>query len=107
MPYAVIPAAAPTACASGTGTMPAPSWEANSGEPDELRHLVRFLSARVAGEEEARSLTGQVCDAIVPLRDHRWPGNFRELEQCVRSVMLRGSYSPPGSRPASASTGGR
>ncbi|MBV9494990.1 MAG: sigma-54-dependent Fis family transcriptional regulator, partial [Acidobacteria bacterium] len=54
------------------------------GEPDELRHLVRFISARVAGEEEAATLTDQVCDAIAPMRDYRWPGNFRELEQCVR-----------------------
>src|ERR1051325_5645212 len=73
------------------------------GEPDELRHLVRFISARVAGEEEARSLTDQVCDAIAPLRDYRWPGNFRELEQCVRSVMLRGAYAPPAApRPSDA-----
>ena len=41
-------------------------------------------------------LTAEVVRAIEgsPGRDYRWPGNFRELEQCVRSVMLRGSYTP-------------
>ncbi len=63
-----------------------------AGSEKELTHLVRFISARVAGEEEAEELTRQVVNAID--RDHRWPGNFRELEQCVRSVMLRGSYEP-------------
>jgi DNA-binding NtrC family response regulator len=66
------------------------------GEPDELRHLVCFISARVAGEEEGPSLAEQVLQAIErsPGRAYRWPGNFRELEQCVRSVMLRGEYRP-------------
>ena len=32
-----------------------------------------------------------------------WPGNFRELEQCVRSVLVRGCYRPHAN--ASPSTG--
>jgi transcriptional regulator with AAA-type ATPase domain len=71
-----------------------------AGGSDELQHLVRFICTRVAGEEEAESLTDEVMDAIdvSPGRGYDWPGNFRELEQCVRSVMLRGGYQPKQSR---------
>jgi DNA-binding NtrC family response regulator len=67
-----------------------------AGSPDELRHLVRFICSRVAGEEEAESLAAEVTRAIAdsPGPGYAWPGNFRELEQCVRSVMLRGTYQP-------------
>jgi transcriptional regulator with PAS, ATPase and Fis domain len=67
-----------------------------AADPGELQHLVRFISARVAGDDEADELAGEVVRAIEtsPGRDYRWPGNFRELEQCVRSVMLRGDYRP-------------
>ncbi|MGH9421005.1 MAG: sigma 54-interacting transcriptional regulator, partial [Thermoanaerobaculia bacterium] len=67
-----------------------------TGNDDELSHLVRFICARVAGEEEAAPLSAEVMRAIdvSPGRTYQWPGNFRELEQCVRSVMLRGTYEP-------------
>ena len=67
-----------------------------AGSEDELSHLVRFICTRVAGEAEAEPLAEDVIRAIEvsPGPAYNWPGNFRELEQCVRSVMLRGDYRP-------------
>ena len=73
-------------------TVTTPTLREQLAEGDELRHLVRFVAARVAGEAEGESLAADVLRAIDPA--HSWPGNFRELEQCVRSVMLRGTYRP-------------
>ena len=75
-----------------------------AGSETELAHLVRFISARVAGADEAEPLTDEVLRAIAvsPGRDYCWPGNFRELEQCVRSVMLRGEYRPAAATPSDA-----
>jgi DNA-binding NtrC family response regulator len=69
-------------------------------ERGELAHLVRFVCTRVAGDEEAGTLAVEVLRAIdaSPGIGYQWPGNFRELEQCARSVMLRGSYEPPARR---------
>jgi len=77
-----------------------------AGSPDELEHLVRFICTRVAGDDEASTLTAEVMRAVEksPGFAYRWPGNFRELEQCVRSVMLRGTYEP---RPAAVHTDAR
>ena len=73
------------------------------GRPDERRALVRFIAARVAGDEEAESLAGESERWIAEhLGDgYRWPGNVRELEQCVRNVMIRGEYRPPSAAPLS------
>lgn len=50
---------------------------------------------RVAGDEaddclaEVQQWIGKHLPA-----DYSWPGNYRELEQCVRNVMIRGAYQP-------------
>jgi DNA-binding NtrC family response regulator len=66
--------------------------------PDDLLNLVRFLAARVLpGEgEEGDSLANEVVEWIDSNlgRDYAWPGNFRELEQCVRNVLIRKQYRP-------------
>ena len=65
-------------------------------DPEELRYLVQYIAKRIAGESEAGGLTGEVCQWIgknLGLR-YTWPGNFRELEQAVRNIMLHGEYLP-------------
>ncbi|MFG0319089.1 MAG: sigma 54-interacting transcriptional regulator [Planctomycetota bacterium JB042] len=66
------------------------------GDVDELRHLVRYIAARMAGEAEADALTAEVVDWVGRTLglDYAWPGNFRELEQCVRNVLIRMEYRP-------------
>jgi transcriptional regulator with PAS, ATPase and Fis domain len=63
--------------------------------PDLLRDLVVHMARRVAGEE-ARELAAEV-EAWIAANlgaDYPWPGNFRELEQCVRNVLIRHNYRP-------------
>ena len=63
--------------------------------PDVLWDLTGYIANRVAGEE-ADELAAEVQSWI---RDHlglnySWPGSIRELEQCVRNVMIRREYHP-------------
>ena len=80
--------------------------------PDDLPRLVRFIADTLL-PEEAQTLTLNVADYV--RRElgpaYAWPGNFRELEQCVRSYILRGSYRPllangPAGRPTHATPSG-
>jgi DNA-binding NtrC family response regulator len=63
--------------------------------PDDLHNLVLFTARRVAGEEAAE-LAREVEQWIETNlgRDYAWPGNIRELEQCVRNCLVRGQYQP-------------
>lgn len=63
----------------------------------EMLSLVEFIARRVVGDPtEARPLVAEVVRWIEQHlgADYRWPGNFRELEQCVRNILVRGAYHP-------------
>lgn len=66
----------------------------------ESREELLFLVDHIAGSwldgKDRGRLTEQVGDVVRRRlgKEYPWPGNFRELEQCVRSVILRGDYHP-------------
>ncbi len=66
--------------------------------------MVLFIAKRVIGEDGAPALAEEVHAWIVGHlgEDYAWPGNFRELEQCVRNVLIRKEYHPPAASPATA-----
>lgn len=66
--------------------------------PGELETLVAHIAARLLDEGEAAAFTRDTLAWIEKNLGSRyaWPGNFRELEQCVRNLVLRGEYRPAG-----------
>jgi len=70
-------------------------------DPTELPDLVNHISQRLVGEE-APAVGDEVIRSIATHlgASYAWPGNIRELEQCVRNVIVRKEYKPatqPGS----------
>jgi transcriptional regulator with AAA-type ATPase domain len=63
--------------------------------PGVLHELVIYMARRVAGSE-GDELAAEVAEWIQGHlgAGYAWPGNYRELEQCVRNVMLRRDYRP-------------
>lgn len=63
--------------------------------PGDLSTLLLFVARRVA-KDEAETLAAEAEEWIDRHlgRDYAWPGNFRELEQCVRNIMIRREYRP-------------
>ncbi len=64
--------------------------------PNELENLVGYIAETIAGQEEKDTLTDEVVSWIhknLP-NNYTWPGNFRELEQCARNIMVHGEYFP-------------
>jgi hypothetical protein len=64
--------------------------------PDDLGVMVESIAVRLLGENEGLVFAQETRRWIEKNLGHsyRWPGNFRELEQCVRNVMIRGEYRP-------------
>jgi len=63
--------------------------------PEELRQLVNYLAQRAVGDEAeslAEEVVGWIEGNLGPA--YAWPGNIRELEQCLRNVLIRRAYTP-------------
>ncbi len=74
-------------------------------DPTECGYLVRYISEKIVGEEEADALAKDVYAWIEKKLGfgYSWPGNFRELEQCVRNILIHGEYHPQQLQPESES----
>lgn len=66
-------------------------------DPKDLKNMVAFIVSKFVNEVETASLRDEVLDVLQGKRlvEHDWPGNFRELEQCVKNVLVRKNYTPP------------
>ncbi|MBX9788207.1 MAG: sigma 54-interacting transcriptional regulator [Pirellulales bacterium] len=78
-------------------------WARVQDNPAELRHLIAHLAQRAIGPD-GEALADEVMRWIEEHLglDYAWPGNIRELEQCLRNVLIRRSYVPPATAPAAA-----
>ncbi|HEY3741640.1 MAG TPA: sigma 54-interacting transcriptional regulator [Bryobacteraceae bacterium] len=68
--------------------------------PAVLDDLILFMVRRAVGDEAERCFP-EVRDWMsehLPAQ-YLWPGNYRELEQCVRNVIIRRSYQPMTQQP--------
>lgn len=62
---------------------------------EDLPLFVKFVCRNVVGRDRAAEFARKIVVWIERnMRGYAWPGNFRELEQCVRSYTIRKEYHP-------------
>jgi len=72
--------------------------------PDELHHLVTLVTAKIVNADIANEVAQEAHRWISQhLPHYAWAGNMRELEQCVRSILIHGAYLPTQQQTSSAS----
>jgi len=69
--------------------------------PQVLNESIAYMARKIAGAESEELAAESIEWAEQNLGvNYGWPGNYRELEQCVRNVLIRRNY-----RPAQVETG--
>ena len=64
--------------------------------PQEINLLISFICKKLFGEKGGAELEIRIFRILqdtIP-DNYDWPGNFRELEQAVRNVVVTGEYHP-------------
>jgi transcriptional regulator with AAA-type ATPase domain len=63
-------------------------------DPRELSVLTKTLVGRMLGGDASRAaaIEERILESVGDR--YAWPGNIRELEQCIRNVLVRGHYQP-------------
>jgi transcriptional regulator with AAA-type ATPase domain len=66
-----------------------------AGDSEELKFLADYASGKIAGKMEAADIAAEFLKWAQQHATYSWPGNFRELEQALRSLLVHGTYDPP------------
>jgi DNA-binding NtrC family response regulator len=69
-----------------------------SSSPKEIVNSVHYICTKLFGSDGAKELSSRVVDqlqSVLP-RNYPWPGNFRELEQAVRNIIVHDEFVPLG-----------
>ena len=69
-----------------------------SVNPKEIENSVYYICSKLFGGEGAKELSSKVVvrlRSVIP-KNYPWPGNFRELEQAVRNIIVHDEFVPLG-----------
>lgn len=67
-----------------------------ASSPKEIVHSVHYICTKLFGSDGAKELSSKVVnklESVLPSH-YSWPGNFRELEQAVRNIIVHDEFVP-------------